>query len=97
VFTLVRDDSRYADQQLWKAGRLIGEWTHTDVAVIWDSVREMSEYGPLLPLAMVWVLHEHGLCYLNGLQMLLAGQDAERAVAKLQRKYSSVVGKVLAC
>lgn len=97
MFTLVRDDSPYADRKVWKAGRVVGEGTHANVAVTWDSVREMSEYGPLLPLAMVRVLHEHGLCYLNGLQTLLAVEEEERVVAKLQRKYFFVVGEVLAC
>jgi hypothetical protein len=95
VFTLARDDSPYADGRLWKAGRIEGEGTHTCVAVIWDSIRELSEHGPLLPLAMVWALHEHGVCYLKGLQALLSEEEEERKMAKLQQKYSSVVGKAL--
>lgn len=92
---MARDDSPYADVKLWKAGRIEGEGTHTYVAIMWDSIRELSEDGPLLPLAMVWALHEHGVCYLKGLQALLAEEEEERKMAKLQQKYSSVVGKAL--
>jgi hypothetical protein len=92
---LVSDDSPYADRQVWRAGRVSGEGTHDDVAVIWDSVRELDEYGPLLLLAMVWALDEYGLCYLQGLQVILTREEEERKVAKLQKKYSTVVGETL--
>lgn len=75
----------------------MGEGTHIDIAVIWDSFKELSEHDTLLPHAMVWVLHEHGQPYLKGLQALLNEEVEEREIAKLQRKHSSVVGKALPC
>lgn len=91
------DDSKYADRKVWRAGRVVGEGTDCDVALIWDEARELDEHGPLLPLAMVWALQEHGVSYLTGLQAIMEQEDEERKVAELQSKYSTVIGQALAC
>ena len=92
AFTLAHDDSPYADENMWTAGRIMGKGTNTGIAVMWDSCRKLSENGTLLPLAMVWVLHEHGLCYLNGIQALLEEEAEKRGMANLRRKRSFVAG-----